>query len=423
MERISQPWPFLEKLVFKFSFTLLGLFMFFFNNGTFILLSLIYRFQTGILHQFIPWVGKNVLHLPYDIVTFSNGSGDTTYDYVLLLCVASLSIVITLFWLLVDRKTSNYNRLYYWLTVGVRFYVGLMLINYGLVKVVQLQFPAPSLSRMLTTYGDSSPMGLAWTFLGFSKGYNLFMGIAELMAGLLLFRRTVTVGAIITLMTTANVMAVNYFYDVPVKIVSTALVVMCLFLLVPNMGRLFKLFFKGETVALKNLAAPVFTQKWQRNTKYTFKYLLIALMCIGGLFNVIFMVKTRGRDLPKSPLYGVYEVDTFIKNSDTLNGVAHNWEKWEILMLEGEHTGAIKMANGEIKKMVINTDTLKKQIAINYPDEPKNVQYLNYSFVNKNQIILKGKFYKDSIQVELTKKKLQLIERELNWINEHPYNK
>ena len=67
-------------------------------------------------------------------------------------------------------------------------------------------------------------MGLAWTFLGFSKGYNLFMGVAELMAGLLLFRRTVAIGAIITLMTTANVMAVNYFYDVPVKIVSTALV-------------------------------------------------------------------------------------------------------------------------------------------------------------------------------------------------------
>lgn len=423
MERISQPWTFLEKLAFKFSFTLLGLFMFFFNNGTFILLSLIYRFQTGILHQFIPWVGKNVLHLPYDIVTFSNGSGDTTYDYVLLLCVASLSIVITLIWVLVDRKTAKYNRLYYWLTVGVRFYVGLMLINYGLVKVIQLQFPAPSLSRMLTTYGESSPMGLAWTFLGFSKGYNLFMGIAELMAGLLLFRRTVTVGAIITLMTTANVMAVNYFYDVPVKIVSTALVVMCLFLLVPNMGRLFKLFFKGEAVVLKNLVTPVFSKKWQRITKYTFKYFLIAFMCLGGVFNVLFMNKTRGRDLPKSPLYGAYEVDTFIKNTDTLSGVAQNWEKWKILMLEGEHTGVIKMANGEVKKMVINTDTLKKQIAINYPDEPKNVQYLNYSFVNKNQIILKGKFYKDSIKVELTKKKLQLIERELNWINEHPYNK
>jgi hypothetical protein len=72
-------------------------------------------------------------------------------------------------------------------------------------------------------------MGLAWAFLGFSKGYILFMGLAEICAGLLLFRRTMTFGAIITLMTAMNVMAVNYFYDVPVKILSTHLVLMTLF--------------------------------------------------------------------------------------------------------------------------------------------------------------------------------------------------
>ncbi|MGY0037489.1 hypothetical protein [Pedobacter sp. NJ-S-72] len=105
-----------------------------------------------------------------------------------------------------------------------------MLIKYGMAKIIKLQFPFPSNYRMIQAYGDSSPMGLAWTFLGFSKGYNLFMGIAEVMGILLLFRRTLTIGAIIALMTTANVMAINYFYDVPVKILSTALVLMCIFI-------------------------------------------------------------------------------------------------------------------------------------------------------------------------------------------------
>lgn len=113
------------------------------------------------------------------------------------------------------------------------------------------------------------------------------MGIAELMAGLLLFRRTVTVGAIITLMTTANVMAVNYFYDVPVKIVSTALVVMCLFLLVPNMGRLFNLFFKGAPTVLRTLDAPLIVSRWKRVAKYTLKYLLIGFMFVAGIATLI----------------------------------------------------------------------------------------------------------------------------------------
>lgn len=300
----THQWTFLEKLAFRFSFTLLMLFMFFFNNGTLPFLTFIGGFLDGIFHQLVPWVAKNILHLSYDLVISINGGGDTSYHYVMLFCIGFLAVFTTLIWSFIDRKRLNYQRLYYWLTVCVRFYVGLMLINYGLVKVVQLQFSPPGFGRLLTTFGESSPMGLAWTFLGFSKGYNMFMGIAELLAGLLLFRKTVVVGAIITLMTTANVMAVNYFYDVPVKIVSTALVLMCLFLLAPNFIRLFKLFFKGEATILRTIPPPLINKRWKRNVKYTLKYLLIALLVFGGITNVYWGYSNYGAGKPKSPLFG-----------------------------------------------------------------------------------------------------------------------
>jgi hypothetical protein len=423
MDNIAQQWSSFEKLVFRFVFLLFLLFMIFFNNGTLPLMYMIMKVPMLLLHQFIPWLGKNMLHIPYDITVFTNGSGDTTYDYVVLLCIALLAIGGTLMWSVFDWKKLNYNRMYYWITVAVRFYVGLMLINYGMIKVIQLQFPAPSFYRLLTTYGESSPMGLAWTFLGFSKGYNLFMGIAELMAGLLFFRRTVAIGAIITLMTTANVMAVNYFYDVPVKIVSTALVVMCLFLLAPNVKRLFNFFFKGEAVLLRTLDAPLLNKRWKRNTKYALKYLLIVYSLVGVSYQVFTMRKVYGRDKPKSPLYGVYEVDTFTKNNKVITELDQDPKRWKMIMFEGETTGAIRTYYNETQYREIKVDTLKKVISIMVRDEPKTIQYLNYKFTDPIQLLIKGKYDNDSISVELTRKRFELTDRQLNWINENPFNR
>ena len=222
MEIINSPsiWSEPKKVGFRFAFVFFILFIIIQNNGAFPFWQLLMMYPTEWLHKFIPWVGRNIFNR--DITVFTNGSGDTTYDYVIVFSITSISLLASFLWTLIDRQQRDYSKLYYWLTVLIRFYVGLMLIDYGLVKVIKLQFPSPGLFRLTQAYGDSSPMGLAWTFLGFSEGYNFFMGIAEVAAVLLLFRRTMTAGAIITLMTTANVMAVNYFYDVPVKILSTA---------------------------------------------------------------------------------------------------------------------------------------------------------------------------------------------------------
>jgi uncharacterized membrane protein YphA (DoxX/SURF4 family) len=81
--------------------------------------------------------------------------------------------------LVIDQKRRSHDQLFYWLTVSLRFYVGFMLVHYGLAKLNNGQFPGPSATGMSITYGDSSPMGLAWRFLGFSEGYKTFMFFAE----------------------------------------------------------------------------------------------------------------------------------------------------------------------------------------------------------------------------------------------------
>src|SRR4029079_10973623 len=123
-------------------------------------------------------------------MTFT-GSGDTTYDYIIIFCIFVVAVIGTLIWTAIDKNKKSYRELYYCLTIAVGFYVGLTLIGYGFAKIFKTQFPYPGLNRLLQPYGNSSPMGLAWTYLGFSTGYNLFMGVAEILDVLLLFKRTV----------------------------------------------------------------------------------------------------------------------------------------------------------------------------------------------------------------------------------------
>jgi hypothetical protein len=53
----------------------------------------------------VPWVGKHILRLGYDITVFENGSGDTTYNYVLVVCFLALAAAATL--IIIWRRRSR----------------------------------------------------------------------------------------------------------------------------------------------------------------------------------------------------------------------------------------------------------------------------------------------------------------------------
>ena len=422
----STDWNLPIKIAFRFFFILFILFIVINNNGAFPFWYYVMMIPTEALHVFIPWVGKNLLSLSEEITIFTNGSGDTTYDYVLVFTMVMISLVGTFIWSLVDHKSRNYNLLYYWLTVAVRFYVGLMLINYGLVKVVQLQFPPPDIYRLTQQFGDASPMGLAWTFLGFSKGYNMFMGIAEIAAVLLLFRRTMTFGAIITLMTTANVMAVNFFFDVPVKILSTTLVCMTLFLLLKDARRLFHFFFTGKAVSLPIIEAPVIKTDWLRWAKIILKSLIIGYALIFGFINTQSMRKMYGDKAPKPTFYGLYEVEFHSVNKDTLPALVSDPIRWNQLLVRREGYAHVRHMSDSISRFTTELDTIAKT----YDFTPRNDSGFSYSFhytvPDSSSLILTGIMNGDSVKIDMKRKNLKdfrLISRGFNWINEYPYNR
>ena len=417
-------WSVLELLGFRFSFIYFSLFIVIQNNGAYPFWHWIMQKPTEWLQQCIPRVGKHILGLPKDITVFTNGSGDTTYDYVIVLCIFCLSILGTFIWSFIDRKRTHYTKLFYWLTVAIRCYVALMLFKYGLIKVIKVQFGAPGFYRLIESYGDSSPMGLAWTFLGFSKGYNLFMGIAEVTAVLLLFRRTLTFGLIITLMTTANVMAVNYFYDVPVKIVSTHLVLMTLFLLLRDFKVLWQFFFTKVPVSLSIQNFPITNKNW-RIASRVFKWLVISYVMGYGFIEVKRSQNMYGDNAPKPPLYGLYEMTYLEKNGEAIPADIYDTERWRYLIIENEGMAQIHKMNNSQLYFKTEIDTSKQELKLISYQDSTDTFTLKYK-TNVHTFSFETTYKNDSIKATcdvIRKEDFLLMNRGFNWINEYPYNR
>jgi hypothetical protein len=362
------------------------------------------------LHWLVPFFSKVFRIVPYDIVTFENGSGDTSYNWVLLLLILILAIIGSVIWGIFFAKDTNYDRLNYWFMVALRFYVATALIDYGMIKIWKMQFPYPSPYRLMQNYGESSPMGLAWTFLGFSKGYNIFMGIAELLAALLFWRRTVTIGAIITLMTTANVMAINYFYDVPVKILSSTLFLMTLYILLFNLKDLLLFFFTRNPVALSIQKSYRFSKRYLNIGLLSLKYLVIFFSLVVTAY---FTNDAYNQDfnLPKHRLFGYYE----ISSSDSTN----RWRKINFIyndLLRSYNS------NGTTSTFSVEIDSLKGQIKLsNVVSKDSIYQFLYKMHLDTLRLSEKSK-NKELILIRKRTSNTRLMTRGFHWVNETPYN-
>lgn len=421
-------WSVIERIGFRFLFVFILLFIIVENNGAFPFFDLAMTYPTEWLHAFIVWAGEHIFRLPYKITHFTWGSGDTTYDYLLVFCCFVIAVIACIIWSIIDRKNESYPRLYYWLTVIVRFYVGLMLINYGMVKIFKLQFPNPHLYRLLQPYGDSSPMGLAWTFLGFSKGYNLFMGIAEVAGVLLLFRRTTTFGAIITLFTAANVMAINYFYDVPVKILSTALFLLSLFLLSRDLKRLFIFFFTNQTINLPVISDPYAGKRWMKITGVVIKVLLIGYFIGYASYDGYQALKQYGHLAPRPKLWGVYEVERFVKGNETLPPLTTDSVRWKKLAISSFTGSRVYHMTDSVSRCFLTLDTVKQTLLMKWASDTSRKYMFRYTQLDSVHYRLNGVLGSDSLLIDLRRTKSKpedflLMGRGFRWINETPFNR
>lgn len=375
-------------------------------------------------HAFVPWVTVHILHMP-PITVFPNGSGDTTYNYVHLLCLLALSLFVMLVWSVLDRKRDHYEGMHYWLRVMLRYYLAGTMMTYGFAKIFHLQMGYPSLSQLVQPFGDKSPMGLAWSYVGFSKGFSIFAGCSEVIGGIFLFfRRTTALGAMICIAVMMNVVAMNFFFDVPVKLFSSVLLLMCFFLLVPDAGRLLNVLLLNRT-AEPGLFRNFLPRRWMRITAVVIKILFIGATFYGEISSGLKRRYQWGDLRPKPPLYGIYNAKLLIRNHDTIPMLLTDSSLCKQLIIQTPQRATVKFMNDSQEYWAFMVDTINRTATVFPYTDTLNKYKLSYK-ADSASLVLEGKLFQDSVYFQFSKQDIQsfrLMNRGFRWVNEYPYNR
>ena len=404
-------WGFTRKAIFKFIFVYFSLYIFL-------------MFFSALVEAPTRWFGSLLgIDYAYDVSGF--GSGDHTFAYATLFMNVILAIIITLLWIVLDRTRNSYNQLMYWFIVILRAYLIFFMFTYGFVKVIQLQFSYPSLTRMLEPLGNFSPMGLAWTYLGYSKGFNLFMGIMEISGGLLLIpRRTSTLGGFITMGVMMHVAVMNFMYDIPVKIFSVHLTLIALFIFSTDIKRFINVFIKNKPTEAYDYYNPIKDKTYH---KVIFWMKLFFVIALSGLFLLQGWGNDRGKNMSeKPPLYGIWETSYFLKNNDTLPPLVTDTERWRYLIIDAKNRAIIKTMDDVKHQFTFKPDTTNNKILMHKRDSNSDTTYFHYSKPNSVFLEMNGIMDGDSLKIIFSLKDIndfRLHSRGFNWINERPFNR
>ena len=282
-------WSLGKRIAFRLAFCYLGGYCIFSNNVTIwsVVPSLGTSKGTLILSRAVAraflmpaqYLAGHLFHVaPPGDRLHGTGSGDTAINWIVLLLLLAVSVIATAVWSVLDRRRPHYQTLEAWLRFLIRLTLGLGMVVYGLDKVFPLQMAPPSVSSLAEPLGMHSPMAVLWDFIGVNPLYEMVCGWAEFLAGvMLLFRRTALAGAIFSVFVIANVVLYNFFFDVPVKIYSAHLLLLALFVILPDAKALFRFFWKHEPAAPTGVWVPQPKRRWFRRATLVVEVVFVAL--------------------------------------------------------------------------------------------------------------------------------------------------
>ncbi|MCP3139471.1 DoxX family protein [Pyxidicoccus xibeiensis] len=422
-----EPWGLVRRIAFRFA--LAYLFLYSFPSpldalpGTDSLVKAI----SEVGHTVIPWVGKHVLRLETDITIFTNGSGDTTYNYVQVLVLFAVALVAAAVGSIVDRRRTQYVQAHDVLRVYVRYVLAMSMLSYGLAKVFHIQFSFPQPERFVQPLGEFSPMGLVWTFMGYSSGYTFLAGAAECVGGLLLlFRRTTSLGAVVLIGVMGNVVALNFFYDIPVKLYSSHLLLMAVFLLLPDAQRLLHVLLLNRPTTPRKLATPVPLSQREARGVLALRVLFLGAVA-WAFFQEFSALNAWFKAAAQHALLGLYTVESFTRDGQVLPPLLGDTTRWRYAAVSSHGRMTVRLMDDTAKRFGLKDDAAKGTVTLtDGTGDAAKTSVLTYSQPDAEHLVLQGPFQDGTIEVHLKKvdvSQFLLVRRGFNWIQEYPFNR
>ena len=269
-----------------------------------------------------------------------------------------IAVIGAVIWSIFDRKRLEYNLLYYWLRVIVRYRAGIGIIGFGYTKLFPVQMPYPSISNLHTNFGDFTAQKIYWLSIGIVPWYQVFAGIVEVGAGMLLFfRGTAAIGAVLLAGALANITFVNLAYDGGVHVYAAYFVLLGAFVLAYDIPKIYNL------LVLERYTVPVhyypsFTKAWQKYGRWALKagtfLLFVFILFYLQMWNYLYDPYKQPVEKGLAGTRGYYNVTEFRLNNkvipysplDSIRWQNVTFEKWSTITYQVNKPVWLDLSNG-----------------------------------------------------------------------------
>lgn len=187
-----------------------------------------------------------------------------------------------------------------WAYKAMRFVVAFLIIFYGFGKLNGAQFTTLS-SELDKPMGQVSGFWLTWYYFGYSPIYGNFIGIVQIVGGvLLMFRKTTLLGSCLLLPVVTNIILIDIFYriDLVAPLVAIIMEIALVGILAFHKRELLEVFWSKQN--------SVFPGQSSTKSRVFGKYAIRALMiAVPAVFT--YWVANYNNRLP-TPIDGAWEV-------------------------------------------------------------------------------------------------------------------
>ncbi len=319
---------------------------------------------------------------------------DSVSMYILVLLLFILAILVSLLQLRIKKWSLYGEKVIAFFNTLFIYYLALQLLKYGVDKIFKNQFYIPEPNILYTLLGNVDKDLLYWSSMGTSHFYNIFLGSLEVLTAILiLIKRTRLIGLLLSFGIMGNVIAVNFGFDISVKLFSLFLLYLTVYLFMPYCNRLYQLLLQKngchkpvdeKAVLLSNTFLSVFL-----------KWLTMGLICLEVFYPFIKSGNINGDTAKKSYLHGAYAVKQMIAGTDTLaiekmplKRFFMHKDGYMIFQDQADRMQDYKLSYDTEKHMYVLTDYEFKQTTIIFSyQETDSMLTIKYFRDGKNQQI------------------------------------
>jgi hypothetical protein len=374
----------------------------------------------------MPTLGNAVFGIDEPISTMPAGSSDMTWNYVQQFWYLVIAAVVAIACVVRVRQHATYDAMHAWFRIIARYSLAEHMFSYGLIKVFGQQMRELGPLALERTFAESSPQSLLWTFMGFSPTYQTFTGLAEVVgAALLLSRRTTTLGALIIIGVMANVVMMNFCFDVPVKIYSSVFLLAAVYLAAPDLRRIVDVFVRGRSVAAIDPSAPALG----RGLQIARMFAKVGFIIVVGSWVVEQWQRQDARQdieaADKPVLYGAWEVERFELDGQLRPASQADPLRWRRFTVADATLAVVFPMHGESRLFALAHDEAANTLTLSRLDAPAPPIVLDVARPSADALLLTGSIGISTAEILLRHRdteRSRLMTRGFHWVQEVPYN-